>query len=160
MKLILSTSDIEQRTLSEDDPNVLATLCNMAAVRKEQGRFDDALTIFEDVPQKTKRVLGDNHPHELLTMDHIAGVLGGVLYRHDESVKVLEEVVKKERQVHGHEHPQTLMLMGSLSVTLWNMGKLKEDHAMLSEVLEIAKAKEYKEVIELYVLVKTTKARS
>ena len=92
----------------------------MASARRKQGRLGDTSTMFEDVLQKGKIVLGDTHPDTLLIMGHIAGVLQ-VLDYDDEAVKVHEEVVKKRLQVLGHEYPETLVSMDNFATTLRNI---------------------------------------
>ena len=44
--------EAQKHVLDEDDPSILTTMNNMAAVLRCLGRFEEALTLFKEVTEK------------------------------------------------------------------------------------------------------------
>ena len=92
----------------------------------------------EEVLEKSKRILGDDHPDTLTTMNNLA-----VTYRAQgktaEAAVLQEEVLEKRKRILGDDHPDTLTTMNNLAETYRAQGKTAEAAVLHEEVLEKSK---------------------
>jgi len=82
------------------------------------------------VMEKSRRVLGDDHPDTITSMVNLA-----VVYfnqgRFDDAVALEVVVLEKRRRVLGDDHPDTIVSMEDLAMTY-----RKQDHLDDAEALE------------------------
>ncbi|KAJ7713117.1 P-loop containing nucleoside triphosphate hydrolase protein [Mycena metata] len=100
------------------------------------GKFKDAQAIAEQVLEKSKFLLGDDHVDTLSAMGNLASTyleLGE--FQKAKELKVL--VLEKRTKLLGEDHPDTLFAMGNLARTYSNLGELQK--AMELEVLVLEK---------------------
>ncbi|MCH8028683.1 MAG: toll/interleukin-1 receptor domain-containing protein [Candidatus Dadabacteria bacterium] len=104
----------------------------------ERGDYKSAREFEEKVLETRKRVLGEEHPDTLASMNNLAGTLGaqGDLKRARE---LQEKVLETRKRVLGEEHPDTLTSMNNLAGTLGAQGDLNGARELQEKVLEIAK---------------------
>ena len=101
----------------------------------EKGLHNEALTLKQRVLEKSRHILGEDHPLTLLAMGNLAHTLG-VLGRHNEALTLQQEVLEKCRRILGEDHPHTLLAMGNLAATLGELGRHNEALDLEQEVLE------------------------
>jgi tetratricopeptide (TPR) repeat protein len=89
----------------------------MAMVLDNQGKYDEALGIQEEVLNTRERVLGAEHPDTLMTRHNMALVLGRQ-GKYDEALGIYEEVLSIEEHVLGAEHPSTQKTRNNMAFTL------------------------------------------
>lgn len=71
------------------------------------GRYNEAEKLFVQVMETRKRVLGDEHPSTLTSMNNLAQTLKG-LGHHDEAISIMDTCVGLLTQVLGARHPHTV----------------------------------------------------
>jgi len=107
----------------------------IALVYYEQGQWKEAEALQVVVMEKSKQLLGDEHPDTLTSMAKLA-----VTYRKQGKWKEAEAlqvvVIEKRKQLLGDEHSSTLTSKGNLAVTYRNQGKWKEAEALEVVVME------------------------
>ena len=54
---------MDKKLLGEEHPSVAKTLGNLASLYDDQGRYDEAETLFIQALDMRKKLLGDEHPH-------------------------------------------------------------------------------------------------
>jgi Tetratricopeptide repeat/Domain of unknown function (DUF4062)/NB-ARC domain len=62
----------QERTLSPDHPNTLATRNNLANAYRQAGRTDEAITLHQQALAGRERVLGADHPDTLISRNNLA----------------------------------------------------------------------------------------
>ena len=72
----------------------------LALTYQAQGRNADAAKIQEEVLEKRKRILGEEHPHTLTTMHALASTYQAQ-GRNADAAKIQEEVLEKKREDFG-----------------------------------------------------------
>jgi len=88
-----------------------------------QGDLAGAREIQERVLEMTRRILGDEHPDTLASMNNLAttlkaqGDLAGAR-------EIQERVLEMTQRILGDEHPDTLASMNNLALTLQAQGDL------------------------------------
>ncbi|KAJ1334996.1 FxSxx-COOH system tetratricopeptide repeat protein [Microdochium nivale] len=99
------------------------------------GSWNEAAAMKQEVLEKRRRILGEEHPATISAMNNLAGTLRdqGKL---DSAAAIMQEVLEKTRRILGAEHPNTISTMNNLANTLGDQGKLNEAAAMNQEVLE------------------------
>ena len=102
-----------------------------------EGRYAEAVTLQASVLEIRRRVLGEEHPNTLNSMNSLAG-----LYRRQAKYAEAEQLDKKvleiRRRVLGPQHPDTTDSMASLS-ELWLLEqRYEEPELLLREALNTA----------------------
>ncbi|KAJ7716536.1 hypothetical protein B0H16DRAFT_456748 [Mycena metata] len=106
-----------------------------ASIFQEDGKYKQAQTLLEEVLEKRKQLLGDNHPGTLDTMDRLANSYSH-LGEHQKAKELQFIVLEKRKQVLSDNHPDTLHTMGRLASSYSRLGehqKGKELHAIVLE---------------------------
>ncbi|KAJ7713097.1 hypothetical protein B0H16DRAFT_1702588 [Mycena metata] len=101
----------------------------------EAGKFKDAQAIAEQVLEKSKFHLGDDHADTLLAMGNLAltySKLGEFQKAMGLEVLVLERCTK----ILGEDHPQTLVAMSNLGQTYSDLGQFQKAKELEVLVLE------------------------
>src|SRR5260221_422024 len=105
---------------------------NLVFMYSEQGRWRDAEVYGVVAMERSKELLGENHPYTLSSMANLAITYGNQGRWKD--AEVLEvEVMERRKELLGEDHPDTLRSMGNLAITYQNQGRWKD-----AEVLEVA----------------------
>jgi tetratricopeptide (TPR) repeat protein len=101
-----------------------------------QGDLSGARKILEQVLGVCRRVLGEEHPDTLTSMNNLTvnlrgqGDLSGAR-------KIQEQVLDVRRRVLGEEHPDTLVSMSNLATTLSYQGDLPGARKIQEQVLDV-----------------------
>ncbi|KAJ7713115.1 hypothetical protein B0H16DRAFT_1743639 [Mycena metata] len=99
------------------------------------GKFKDAQAIAEQVLEKSKFLVGDDHADTLLAMGDLASTysrLGDFQKAMELNVLVLE----KRTNFLGEDHPHTLLAMGNLASTHSDLGEFQKAKKLKVLVLE------------------------
>ena len=104
----------------------------------ERGAYTSARELQEKVLEISRRILGEEHPDTLTSMNNLAdtlrvqGDLNGARELH-------EKVLEIRRRILGEEHPDTLTSMNNLADTLRDQGDLNGARGLQEKVLEISR---------------------
>src|SRR3984957_2845928 len=119
-------------------PDVAAAL---GLVYVDGGRWKEAEKLQVLVVETMKRVLGEEHPDTLTSMDNLASTYRSQgRWKEAEMLGVL--VVETMKQVLGEEHPDTLTSMDNLASTYRRQGRWKE-----AEMLDVLVTETMKRVL-------------
>ena len=106
-------------------------LSNVAIFLSQKGNYKDAQELKERVLAVRRRVLGEEHPDTLRSINNLAVTLSAQ-GEHAGARELKERVLAVRRRVLGDEHPNTLTSMNNLAVTLSAQG----EHAGARELKE------------------------
>ena len=81
---------------------------------------------------KKKRVLGDDHPSTLNSLNNLA-LLFFNKGDHDRALPLYEECLAKRKRVLGEDHPDTITSLNGLPLLFKNKGKYDRALAMYEE---------------------------
>ncbi|KAJ7713106.1 P-loop containing nucleoside triphosphate hydrolase protein [Mycena metata] len=99
------------------------------------GKFKDAQAIAEQVVEKSRLLLGEDHANTLLAMGHLAQTyLGLGEFQKAKELEVL--VLEKRTKLLGVDHPHTLFAMGNLATTYYKLGEFQKAEELEVLVLE------------------------
>jgi tetratricopeptide (TPR) repeat protein len=115
------TSDLFQEDLEES----LLLMLKLGQCLFSDGRWNEAEMPFMQVMEERKRVLGQEHPSTLTSMNNLAEVLGSQ-GKYEEAERMQRQVLQLKEKVLGQEHPSTLASMNNLSFLLGRQGKHEE----------------------------------
>ncbi len=104
-------------------------MSNLAITLSDQGRLDEAASMQQEVQEKRRGILGEEHPN---TITAIKGRL-------DEAALMRQEVLKKGQGILGEEYPDTLTSIANLASTYRNQGRWKEAEELEVQVIETRK---------------------
>ncbi|KAJ7884983.1 hypothetical protein B0H13DRAFT_2277916 [Mycena leptocephala] len=109
-----------------------------ASTYRNQGCWKDAEALEVVVMEKSKQVLGEEHPSTLTSMANLAATYWNQgRWKDAEALEVV--VMEKSKHVLGEEHPSTLLSMANLAATYWNQGRWKDSEALEVVVMEKSK---------------------
>ncbi|KAF8195195.1 P-loop containing nucleoside triphosphate hydrolase protein [Mycena galopus ATCC 62051] len=101
----------------------------------EAGKFKQSEKLLEEVLEKRKQLLGDNHPDTLRTMGNLASTYSD-LGEHQKAKELKVTVLEKLKQLLGDNHPHTLLTMGNLANTYSDLGEYQKAKELNVTVLE------------------------
>ncbi|KAJ7742643.1 hypothetical protein B0H16DRAFT_1464083 [Mycena metata] len=101
----------------------------------EQGKYKHAEELLEEVLQRQKQLLDEDHPDTLLTMGNLANSYSA-LGEHQRAQELKSVVLEKQKQLLGDDHPDTLLTMGNLANSCSALGEYQRAQELMSVVLE------------------------
>ena len=118
---------------TEDELSLLA-LEELAVVRYQSGRFEEAEALYAETLEGRKTLLGPEHPDTMRVYGRLA-----IVYRHmerwQEAEAIHHEVVAFNRAHYGDEHPRTLNAISRFASFYLGWGRHDEAEALLQESL-------------------------
>lgn len=102
------------------------------------GFYSDAAKYYEIYFEISKRLLGQEHPETLRSMDSVAAAYFK-LGRNREAAKVGEACLTIRKRVFGEEHPETLSSMHGLAAIYYHLGQADRAVSIQKTCLEIRK---------------------
>ncbi|KAJ7752692.1 P-loop containing nucleoside triphosphate hydrolase protein [Mycena metata] len=99
------------------------------------GKFKDAQAIAEQVLERSKFLLGDDHPDTLLAMHDLASTYFD-LGEFQKAMKPMVLVLEKYTKLLGEDHPHTLSTMGNLASIYSKLGEFQKAKELEVLVLE------------------------
>src|SRR5947207_1935573 len=100
------------------------------------GKLHDAAALQEKVLEAHQRILGDEHPDTLTSMNNLAGTYGA-LGRTKDAAALQEKVLEAQERILGDEHPDTLTSMNNLATTYGALARTKDAAALPEHVLDV-----------------------
>ncbi|KAK7002462.1 FabD/lysophospholipase-like protein [Favolaschia claudopus] len=95
---------------------------HLAYIAEHQGRCSDAEGLQVAVLDSRKRLLGEEHPDTLLSMDNLARTYSDQ-GRWSDAEGLQVAVLESRKQLLGEEHPDTLLSMNNLASTYSDQGR-------------------------------------
>ncbi|GAB3503579.1 hypothetical protein GCM10027575_07620 [Phytohabitans suffuscus] len=108
---------------------------NLGNILRALGRFTESRQLNEDVLQAQQALLGQEHPHTLMTAGSLAGDLRA-LGRYDEALPRDAETMQAWQKVLGEDHPRTMTAASNLAVSHRALGDFRAARALDEQVYE------------------------
>jgi tetratricopeptide (TPR) repeat protein len=114
---------------------------NLGMSYKEEGRLREAIALLEPVVEKSKAMLGPDHPDTLGSMNGLAHAYYQV-GRWREAIALLEPVVEKRKAKFGPDHPDTLGSMNCLASAYLRNGKPDQALPVYEQILKLREGRQ------------------
>ncbi|HVO97923.1 MAG TPA: serine/threonine-protein kinase [Bryobacteraceae bacterium] len=121
---------------SDANPDLAASLSELASVHFYAGRYANADTLFHRVLQMHRQLYGDRHPLVADALINLGAVQVDLGY-YGEAEKLERQALDINEAYYGSEHPQTAHNLTVLARTLVHEKRLDEAVAALEKVLPI-----------------------
>jgi tetratricopeptide (TPR) repeat protein len=122
----------------QDNEPMTSLIWRSAMTLLSDGRWKEAEELFVQAMEAFKRMLGNEHPHTLISMASLA-----VPYmnqgRWKEAERLFVQAMEAFKRVFGDERPDTLTCIGNLAATCSNQGRWKEAEELQVQVMETGK---------------------
>ena len=105
------------------------------------GNYQKALDIYEQVYEKRKLLLGDNHPDTIGALNNI-GHANNVLGNYQKAVDIYEQVYEKRKLLLGDNHPNTIQTQNNIANIYHRLGKPQEGLPYIESALQHAETAE------------------
>ncbi|MEW9550025.1 FxSxx-COOH system tetratricopeptide repeat protein [Nonomuraea sp. NPDC050783] len=109
-------ADFWEREFGQMERQRLHLLTNIANVRRSLGQLQEAYELDQWVLVQQRGLLGENHPHTLMTAGGLAADLRA-LGRYDEGLTHEKRVYESWKEMYGDDHPRTLRAANNLAVS-------------------------------------------
>ena len=97
----------QHMTTASNEEERLRLMNALGRLYEDQGKYDEALPLYEECLQVSKEVLGDRHPNTLGSINNLA-----MLYKsqgeYSKALPLYEECLQVSKEVLGDRHPDTL----------------------------------------------------
>ncbi|KAJ7895630.1 hypothetical protein B0H14DRAFT_3125286 [Mycena olivaceomarginata] len=154
-KLLEKVLEQQKQLLSDNHPDTLRTMGNLAITYSALGEHQKAKELKSIVLGKQKQLLGDNHPDTLHTMGDLAITYSDLgehqwakktqsdlaniytdLGEYQQAKELNDVVLEKRKQLLGDNHPDTLRTMGDLANRYSDLGEHQKAKELKGIVLE------------------------
>eukprot|EP01036_Dinobryon_divergens_P035971 gene35971-46720_t len=112
---VVVTAEASVLEAGEDKEKLAAQQAVLAGLYQSQGKYDDALPLYESALSLRREVLGLQHPKTISGMCCLAGLYESQ-GRYDEAGPLYESALAIRRQVLGPQHPDTIISMKNLAM--------------------------------------------
>jgi tetratricopeptide (TPR) repeat protein len=116
-------------------PNTLKLINILATFYSDMDQRDKALLLLEECLEKSKQLLGNDHPETLFTMNRLARLyyrIGNM----DKALYLIEECLEKCKQKFDNYNPDTLRIIDYLAGLYSDMGHRDKAVPLYEECLE------------------------
>ena len=107
-------------------------MSNLAIAYDRQGKYNDAEVLWKQCLDKEKMVLGESHPHTLMTMNNLADTYCSQ-DRYNDAEDLFKQCLDKRKIVLGDNHPQTLTTINNLADTYKILDKHQEAEDLVKQ---------------------------
>ena len=120
----------------KDNPRVEAAVRNALAIAFDSvGRTDLALPHAQQALDLHRRVLGEEHPHTMTSLNNFAVLLKSLGHSAEAEI-LLRQVLSQRRRVLGEHHSETMDSLNEYAGALWQLGRASEAEPLMKRVLE------------------------
>jgi tetratricopeptide (TPR) repeat protein len=106
---------------------------NLGQLLQDQGQLEEATLLLRDALERYRRVLGDDHPDTIGSINSYGMVLG-TAGDVQASEPFHREALERSRQVLGENHPDTLFYMNNFARVLQAQHNLETAEPLLKEL--------------------------
>jgi non-specific serine/threonine protein kinase/serine/threonine-protein kinase len=132
--LLQKSREIRSAVLGEEHPDTIRSLLEIAELRFQEGRLQEAETTLREARETSVRALGEEHPHALAALGDLAVALH-FQGRLDEAETLYRDALERRARVLGEGHPETLETMNNLAALLVGRGDLAMAETYLRRAL-------------------------
>ena len=125
------------RSIENNEENITRISGWLALVYMSQGRWNEAEKLGVEVLEKSRRILGMEHPGTIVAAANLAGTYAAQ-GRWSKAEKLEVEALEQRRRILGVEHPDTIMATSNLAVTHASQGRWEECVALLSSAVQLS----------------------
>ncbi len=126
----------EQLPNPEREQRIVSTLNNLALVERLDGRYDDAIRLYEQAILRARQ-LGASGEYSLINLLGGLGRTYSTQRRFDQALPPLREAHALALRLYGERVETTAAMQAELGIVYWDLGRLAEAEAMLRATLEV-----------------------
>ncbi|MGD9263872.1 MAG: serine/threonine-protein kinase [Methyloceanibacter sp.] len=126
---------LRRKLLGNTHAKTLTSISTLGALRKAQGQYDEAESLFRETLAGRRRTLGNDHPRTLSSINNMAALLYAQ-GRFDEAEPFFQAAVDGGRRVLGDDDPRTLNFINNMGLLRKAQGRPDEAESHFQEALK------------------------
>ena len=107
------------------DPRTASTLNALAGALRLQGRWEEAISTYQEARTINEAMLGPRHPETAKLINNIGNVYHSVS-RYAEALSYYEKALELRREAHGQRHADVAAALNNVANTLGALGRNRE----------------------------------
>ncbi|ATZ22018.1 Tetratricopeptide repeat protein [Streptomyces lavendulae subsp. lavendulae] len=122
------------KVLGPDHPDTIRARAALAGCYRELGRYQDALTLAEQVLTDCERLLEPDHPGTIRARANLASAYND-LGRYQDALTLAEQVLTDRERVLRDDHPDTIRARANLAIIYNGLGRYQDALTLAEQVL-------------------------
>lgn len=133
-ELLRESLEIRKQVLGSENPDVAASLHDLAKVLYRKNDYDGAEARYREALAMRRQLLGNEHPDVAETLNWLALVVNEK-GDYDGAEALLREALAMRRRLFGNEHPDVAMTMNGLASVLEGKGDYAAAEVLVRDAL-------------------------
>ncbi len=110
----------------------------LAELYKNQGRYREAIILYEQIVVVRRELLGDRHPDVASSLNNLASLYGSQ-GRYEEAKPIYREALQLHRELLGDRHPNVASSLNNLAGLYDSQGRYEEAEPLYREALQLCR---------------------
>ncbi|MFN6479224.1 FxSxx-COOH system tetratricopeptide repeat protein [Nostoc sp. DedQUE07] len=128
--------EITKQRLSEEHPDVAASLNNLAELYRSQGRYSEAEPLHIQALALWRKLLGEEHPNVATSLNNLA-LLYQFQGKYSEAEPLHIQALTLWRKLLGEEHPDVATSLNTLALLYASQGKYSKAEPLYIQALTL-----------------------
>jgi tetratricopeptide (TPR) repeat protein len=141
--LFLRALDMLSRNPNENEHARTILISNIALLKKEVGKCDDAINLISEAKQLAKQIFDERSPDLATVINNwvqitiVCAESSAIFNENSELEEGLKEVIKINTTCYGKEHPNTITSINNLALLYQRTGRLEQAEALVRNCIEV-----------------------
>jgi len=137
-KILDSLEKNQASVVSEDHFQKLNSLNNLAGLYRARGEYANALRLYEQARDLTKKTVGENHPYDAICLNNLGGVYQD-MGDYPKAVALYEQARDLTKKIYGEKYTQNAICLNNLAALYQEMGEYAKAIALYEQARDVLK---------------------
>jgi tetratricopeptide (TPR) repeat protein len=135
---ITETTTLALKNEVDNDIMEMRLMWGLSDIYRQQGLSDKAIPLTEEYLEKSRKILGQDHPQTLESASNLALLYASIEQYHS-AESLYEECLQTKKRILGQDHPETLEAEKSLAVLYLYMDQYEKAEILYEDCLQKSK---------------------
>lgn len=127
---------IKKQKGTQDNINYATILNNLAVVYEKQGKYENTITLYQEVLQIHKELSREKHSDYALCLNNLA-MLFYAQREYEEAIHLFQKALQIQKEAGGEKHPNYALSLNNLALVYTSQGKYEDAIPLYKVVAQI-----------------------